>query len=283
MTAVTSDVKFVEANGVRFAYLEQGQGPLVLLIHGFPDTAHSWDATLPVVAKAGFRAVAPFTRGYHPTAVPADRKYDSETLGRDVLALISALGEKQAIVVGHDWGASAAYAATSLDPAKVRLLITVAIPHPASMFPVPRLIWGVRHFFRFQSRRAEEFTRANDFAHVDELVRRWSPAWNFGPEETAPVKEAFRQPGCLEAALGYYRALSFVPPAALRKKITVPSVVFGGSEDGILLRKDFEGGKSWMGEPYELVYMPGGHFLHREHPERFNQELVRVLSPYQKV
>src|SRR5947209_9869516 len=108
------DVNYIEANGLRFAYFEEGQGPLVLLLHGFPDTAHTWDEVRPALAGAGYRAVSPFMRGYFPTAIPADGKYDSETLGRDALALIEALGEKQAVVVGHDWGASAAYAAAAL-------------------------------------------------------------------------------------------------------------------------------------------------------------------------
>jgi pimeloyl-ACP methyl ester carboxylesterase len=87
-------VKTIEANGVRFAYLEHGTGPLVVLVHGFPDTAYTWDRAMPALADAGFRAVAPFTRGYFPTAIPADGNYDTETLGKDVLALIDAFGAK---------------------------------------------------------------------------------------------------------------------------------------------------------------------------------------------
>jgi pimeloyl-ACP methyl ester carboxylesterase len=188
-----SELRYVTANGVRFAYLEEGAGPLVLLVHGFPDTAHTWDEVRPALAGAGFRAVSPCTRGYFPTAVPADGRYDNVTLGRDVLAWIDALGERQAIVVGHDWGASAAYVAAALGPERVRFLVTVAIPHPASLRPSPRLIWGARHMLLFQRANAEAKVRANDFAHVDELVRRWSPAWNVPAGETAPVKEAFGQ------------------------------------------------------------------------------------------
>src|ERR1700683_2871540 len=106
-------IHFVDANGLNFAYLEEGSGPLVLMLHGFPETPHTWDDLRPRIAAKGYRAVSPFMRGYHPTAIP-DRDADQETLARDVLALIVALGEKSAIVVGHDWGATAAYGAATL-------------------------------------------------------------------------------------------------------------------------------------------------------------------------
>src|SRR5215469_2918718 len=99
---------FVTANGLEFAYLSEGSGPLVLLFHGFPDTAHTWDFVLPYIARKGYRAVAPFMRGYAPTEIPK-RDADQVTLARDVLALVDAFGEKEAVVIGHDWGASAAY------------------------------------------------------------------------------------------------------------------------------------------------------------------------------
>jgi pimeloyl-ACP methyl ester carboxylesterase len=272
-----TDTRFIEAGGLRFAYVEEGTGPLVLLVHGFPDTLHTWDAVRPALARAGYRAVSPNTRGYWPTAIPADGKYDADTLGRDVLALIEALGARQAIVVGHDWGASAAYGAAILGPERVRFLVTVAIPHPASVLPSPRLLWAVRHFFAFQSRKAEARVRANDFAHVDELVQRWSPAWRVPPEETRAVKEVFAHPGCLEAALGYYRALTLRLPPSQRRRITVPSAVFSGASDSVLRREDYERAKSWYRGPHEIVHMPGGHFLHREYPERFIDELLRVI------
>ncbi|MBC7978838.1 MAG: alpha/beta fold hydrolase, partial [Myxococcales bacterium] len=116
-------IRHVEANGLRFAYLEDGSGPLVVLLHGFPDTPHSWDDLRPRLAARGYRAVAPWMRGYAPTQIP-DRDADLETLGRDLLALIAALGETSAIVVGHDWGAAAAYVAATLEPVRVAKLVT---------------------------------------------------------------------------------------------------------------------------------------------------------------
>src|SRR5262245_26717623 len=132
----------VTANGLKFAYLEQGSGPLVLLLHGFPDTAHTWEHVLPKLAQAGYRAVAPFTRGYHPTELSPDNKYDTDTLASDAIALVDALGGAPAILVGHDWGASAAYGAVGMAPDKFRLLVTLAVPHPRGLKPTPRLVWA---------------------------------------------------------------------------------------------------------------------------------------------
>lgn len=271
--------KTVEANGVRFAYLEQGAGPLVILVHGFPDTAHSWSHAMPLLAAAGYRAVAPFTRGYFPSEIPADGKYDGDTLGKDVLALIDALAPGQkAVVVGHDWGAEAGYAAAAHGPDKVRLLVTLAIPHPGGIKPTPALVWKLRHFFPLARKRGAATLASNDFAYVDELWHRWSPAWKDIPaSETSEVKAAFRQPGCADAACAYYRAQKvFSRPASHKMQITVPTVSFAGTEDMIEPRL-YEKVRHKYEASYEVVQVPGGHFMHREHPEAFNTELLRVL------
>ena len=275
---------FVAANGLRFAYLTAGAGPLVLLLHGFPDSAHTWDHLLPELAGAGYRAVAPFLRGYHPTEIPTDGAYDSDTLGRDVLALIDALagdgGDGRAIVVGHDWGASAALSAATLGPERIRLLVTLAIPHPRSIRPSPRLAWKVRHFLTLRGKQAGARLRANNFAYVDELVRRWSPAWHDIPAaETAHAKQALAEPGCAEAACAYYAAVGPRLPASHRVPVGVPTVAFAGEHDMISTRA-FEKARGCFTASYEVVQVPGGHFMHREHPRDFNAELLRVLHDH---
>jgi pimeloyl-ACP methyl ester carboxylesterase len=269
-------VRELRANGLRFAFFEEGRGPLVLLLHGFPDTPHTWDAVRPALASAGYRAVTPFTRGYAPTEIPSNAAYDADTLGRDALGLIDALGEDKAFLVGHDWGASAAYAAAGLGPERLRMLITLAIPHPASIVPTPRFVWAVRHFFDLARPGAAERIRAAGFAHVDELVQRWSPSWKVPAGETDAVKAAFREPGCLEAALGYYRALRPWLPASQRKRVRVPAAAFAGIND-ILPTSAYERARSRYADRYEVVTMPGGHFMHREHPDVFIEKLLGIL------
>jgi pimeloyl-ACP methyl ester carboxylesterase len=124
--------------------------------------------------------------------------------------------------------------------------------------------------------------RANDFAHIDALWRRWSPGWDFPPEETRDVKEAFSHPGSLEAALGYYRALRPYIPKEQRRLVEVPSVVIGGTED-VVDAAVYERARRRYRAGCDIVIMPGGHFLHREHPKRFQRELLQTLSRHAPV
>ena len=162
-------------------------------------------------------------------------------------------------------------------PEKVRKLVTLAIPHPAGIRPSLSLLWSVRHFFYLRRRSVPKKIRDTDFAYIRELVQRWSPAWDIPSDELDPVLEAFSKPGCLEAALGYYRALSPGVPEGQRKKVQVPAVAFAGTDD-IVHPDAFRGAAHRYAAGYDVVTMPGGHFMHREHPEHFNAELLRVLS-----
>jgi pimeloyl-ACP methyl ester carboxylesterase len=270
-------VRHVDANGLRFAYLEDGAGPLVLLLHGFPDSARSWDDARRRLAARGLRAVSPWLRGYAPTAIPP-RDADLETLARDALGLIEALGEASAIVVGHDWGAAAAYAAASLEPARIRQLVTVAIPHPAALKPTPARLWGARHFITYKLPGAARRFAADDFAQLRAIYRRWSPTWNPPEAELAGARACFADPASLDAAFGYYRQLRFRPQPFLRAPITVPTVTFAGLDDRLIRPADFHAAARWFTAGYTVEEMPGGHFLHREHPEVFAAKLLARLA-----
>jgi pimeloyl-ACP methyl ester carboxylesterase len=269
-------VKRVSANGISFAYLEEGTGPLVLLLHGFPDTAHTWDDVRPKIAARGYRAVSPFMRGYRPTEIPKEDA-DAETLSRDALALIEALGEKQAILVGHDWGASAVYGATSIDATRVSKLIAIAIPHPTTLVPTPRKVWGVRHFLAYKMPGAAKRFAADDFAALRAIYKRWSPTWNPTDAELAPIRECFGDRASLEAAMGYYRALAFTPPAFMRSPVATPAVVFSGTDDPNVDLADYKRGQRMFTGDYTIEEMPGGHFMHREHPGVFAERLLAHL------
>ena len=249
----------------------------MLLLHGFPDTPHSFDQH-PAAdrARRAIRAVSPWTRGYAPTAIP-DRDADLETLARDALALIAALGESSAIVIGHDWGGATAYAVASLAPEQVRTLVVIGIPHPATMRPSPRLIWGVRHFFAYKRRGAARRFARNDLAALPAIVKRWSPAWSPDPSEFDAVRASFSDPASLDAAMGYYRQLRFRPEPFLRTRIEVPTIVFCGTDDPIVRLSHYERAARMFAGAYTIEQMPGAHFMHREHPAEFAAKLLPHL------
>ena len=167
----------VEARGMTIAWLEAGEGPLVVLVHGFPDTADSWRPTLAGLAEAGFRVVAPFTRGIAPTTSPPKGDYASITMAEDILALLDALGEERCMLVGQDWGAMFSYIAANLAPERIAKLVTVAIPHPRSVKPRLGLLRGFWHFGFFQLPWLPEwFMRRRNLGGIDFFYGYWSPS-----------------------------------------------------------------------------------------------------------
>jgi pimeloyl-ACP methyl ester carboxylesterase len=269
-------INFVDANRLRFAFLEEGSGPLVLMLHGFPDTAHSWDDLRPRIAAKGYRAVSPFMRGYSPSGIP-DRDTDQETLARDPLALIEALGAREAIVIGHDFGASAAYGAAALGPDRVKKLFVIAIPHQGALKPTLKKLWGVRHFAVYKLPGAAQRFARNDFAALPAIYRRWSPTWNPDPTEFDAVRASFSDSASLNAAFGYYRKLSPIPSASLKTRITVPTVVFAGLDDPMAEPSDYRFAARMFESEYIVEEVPGGHFMHREHPDAFAERLLTYL------
>lgn len=267
----------VEANGITFHYLEEGEGPLVLLLHGFPDTAHTWDRVRPALADAGYRAVSPFARGYAPTEIP-DRDTDVETMGRDVIALIEALGEQQAIVVGHDWGAEHAYAAAHLAPERIERLVVVAIPHRDTLRLSPSTLWSGRHFTYLNRPSALRLMQRDDFAHVEELYARWAPTWELPAGELQHVKNAFALEPCLDAALGYYRANTLSTPDFMQHDLHVPTLLIGGRDDLLPEPAFTEDSRDRFAGPYQVEMLDGGHFVHRESPEAFERVLLEFLE-----
>lgn len=274
------DATIVETASTPLACLSWGpdDGPLVILVHGFPDTAQSWDEVGPRLAAEGFRVVAPYTRGYAPSPVPRDDRYDSDTLGMDIIHLLDALEAPSAILVGHDWGASAVYSATGLHPERVEKMVAAAIPHPAAVKPSLSLLWGVRHFLTFKLPGAAARFAKDDFAQVRTMYERWSPTHSWPEAEFEAVKNSFSAPGALQAALNYYRDLSPIMAPGIKARIQVPSLLIGGVDDGVATEALYQQSRRRFDGPFEVAMLPGGHFLHREHPEPFLKALLAFLK-----
>jgi len=267
-------------------YNDSGQGPPVVLFHGFPDTPHSYAGIARSLNEAGYRTILPYLRGYHPDTLVPGRPYDALSNAEDVIGLLDALGLKSAALVGHDWGATVVYGAAALAPDRVDAIVPIAIPHPRTLKPKNALqaagmLIMSRHFLYFKLPWAEAGTRRSDFRYIETLYRRWAPGWQ-GPERDAAVaraKEAFSNPEVLAGVIDWYRALG----SKIDRRLTAPIkcsglMVAGGKDFGGHLgpyKKSqalFEGGA-------ELLVMPeAGHWPHREEEPQFTEALIRFLG-----
>ncbi|MEZ4242031.1 MAG: alpha/beta hydrolase [Myxococcota bacterium] len=262
----------------RFDVFEGGDGPPVLLLHGFPDTPHGWRDLAPALLDGGHRVIAPYLRGYGPTAPVPGRDTTVADLVEDAVALLDALGVPEALVVGHDWGAATATALAAQHPERVRRLVTVAIPHPATIRPSLRLAWAARHFLTLRLPGAASRLRARGFARLGRLVHRWSPDWRYADDELAPVVACFSDPARLDAALGYYRGVRRdALLALLRPPIRAPTLAVAGRDDPALSVDAYDRAAHRYTGGYEVLALPGGHFVHRESAPAFAEAVLAFL------
>jgi pimeloyl-ACP methyl ester carboxylesterase len=289
LTVPPPPIKTIRANGLEFAYFEAGEGPLVLLLHGFPDTALCWREVVPRVAAAGFRAVAPFLRGYAPTDLAPDGDYSIDALARDLLALVEHLGQgRKAYVVGHDWGAPIAQYAANLRPDRFEKLVLAAVPHLRRFLlsPTRAQLKRSHYIFKFQAPLwAERTLPRDDFDWmVNTLIRRWSPGWNVKAADLEPIKSNFRDPARLKAALAYYRGIPklLVNPSQARTafaSVTVPTRMIYGTEDGGIGAEMFRKQEKRFRSGFELCEATGrGHFMQYEDPAWFADRVIEYFK-----
>lgn len=261
-------LKYVRANGVRFAYLEQGDGPLVMFMHGFPDNAWSYRKQMQVFADAGYRAVSPFLRGYAPTEIPADGIFDPIALGNDLEALIAALSvDGQARVVGMDWGGTSTLQVLATAPSVIKAAVVMNTAHPITFSSIrrdPEAVRSLFHFYFFQIDGAEAAVNIAGLPFVDYLWKLWSPTFK-NEAHLHSIKETLSSPGTMAAALKYYRGLFDAGRAGRlpMNEIHTPTLtVYGGNDP--TARYSTKEGPLFKG-PYRRVVLPDvGHFPHLE-------------------
>jgi pimeloyl-ACP methyl ester carboxylesterase len=283
----------IEADGLPFAGLAAGpeDGPLALCLHGFPDTAHTYRHLLPRLADAGFRAVAPFSRGYAPTAIPADGRYQTGALARDANALHAALGgDERAVLIGHDWGAQGAYGAAGSAPDRWRRVVAMAVPVGPALaghfFTYDQIKRSFYMYF-FQNPLADSLVAAGDLEFIARLWADWSPGYD-ATEDLAHVRASLGSPENLAAALGYYRAL-FDPArqspdlaaeqAAVSSVPPQPTLYLHGGQDGCMGVAAAESSRGLLADGSEVAVVDGtGHFLHLEKPTEVNDRILDFLG-----
>lgn len=288
-----ASLRRLQAGEMTFTAYEMGQGPLVLLIHGFPDTPFTFRHALPALVSAGFRSVAITSRGYEPSSQPKNGDYGLAALSEDVPSWIDALGEASAHVVGHDWGANVALAGTLRAPERVKSLTLMSVPHAAGFGAVGlksaeqlRRSW---YIFFFQLRGLADYVvERNDWSFLKMLWRRWSLGWTPSKDDLDAMRQTFSQPGVKAAALEYYRAALNTKAARyaegvelLGKPVQVPVLGLTGERDRCISADIFE--KSMLpalfANSVEVRRISGaGHFLHLEKPDAVNAALIDFLK-----
>lgn len=276
------------ANGARFHVVECGVGPLVLLLHGFPECWWAWRYQLPALAAAGFRAVAMDLRGYGDSDKPP-RGYDPVTLAADIAGVIRTLGFRDAVLVGQGWGGYVAWAVATLRPDCVRGLCAVAAPHPLRMlrstYRRPTAVVG--HLLAMQVPWLPE-RRIQSADYLQRHLSAWSAPGSTFP--TADVVEHYRaalaswpSPHC---ALEYHRWLvrsrlradGRAFSARMRHPISAPVLQITGALDPVVPRSAVWTSATLLTGPYQHRELPtAGHFPHEETPAEFTSVLLRWL------
>jgi pimeloyl-ACP methyl ester carboxylesterase len=283
----------VTAGGVDFSLLECGpeDGQLVICLHGFPDCAWTWRHLLPVLGASGYHAIAPFLRGYAPSGLAPDGSYQTGALAADACALDELLGASvPSVLVGHDWGAFAAYGAARSNPDRFTKVVAMAAPPVAALASTFFSYDQVKrsfYVFLFQSPLAEALVGADDCNFIARLWADWSPGYD-ASWDVARVKESIGAPERLSAAIAYYRAMldtsthldtySREQQAALGVP-PQPTLYFHGQDDGCIGVEAVSDVLALLPVGSEAVVVAGaGHFLHLEQPAEVHADLLRFIS-----
>lgn len=282
----------IMTNGIRMHYVTQGTGPLIVLLHGFPEFWYSWRYQIPFLANHSYTVVAPDLRGYNDTDKPRT-DYRVSTLTRDIVGLVRGLGHEKAVIAGHDWGGILAWSFALSYPEMTERLIVLNAPHPLAVARELRTLKQLRkswYTFFFQLPQLPEFLLGLNHAEMIGRLLYASAVQKsaFDDDVQARYREAMSKPGALTGGLNYYRA-AFRPlrgfPALGGRNAVVeaPTLLIWGEQDvalGIDLTKNIE---QWV--PHlQLRYIPdSGHWVQQEKPELVNQWMLEFLQGHNRI
>jgi len=259
-------------------------GPLVLLLHGFPEFWYGWHRQIEPLAAAGFRVLVPDQRGYNLSSKPPGVKsYALSELTSDVMAIADQLGQQRIFLAGHDWGAAVAWSTALLQPGRIAKLAILNVPHPSVMRRYlqsnrrqMRRSWYI--FFFQLPLLPEMFFRARNFrVGVSSLVRS-SRAGTFSSDDLARYRAAWSQPGALTAMINWYRAGLRVRSRFADRSVRMPTRILWGQRDAFLLPEMAQESLRYCTDA-ELISFPGAsHWLQHEEPDRVSHFLIEFFS-----
>jgi pimeloyl-ACP methyl ester carboxylesterase len=284
LTTETWQHRDIMTNGIRMHYVTQGTGPLLVLLHGFPEFWYSWRYQIPFLAEQGYTVVAPDLRGYNDTDKPRTG-YSVATLLRDIVGLIKGLGEEKAIIVGHDWGGVLAWQFALAYPQMTERLIVMNAPHPAAFARELRTIKQLRkswYVFAFQIPWLPEFLLGRKHAELIGRMLYGSAVQKtaFPPDVLALYRDTMSKPGALRASINYYRAIFRRPSGTIngtRAIIHAPTLLIWGDQD-VALDSDLTRGLEQWVPNLQVRHLPdSGHWVQQEKPDEVNMFLQEFL------
>jgi epoxide hydrolase 4 len=273
-------------NGVRLHYVEAGAGPLVVLLHGFPEFWYSWRQQIGPLVAAGFHVLAPDLRGYNLSDKPPGvHAYRVESLTADVAGLIRHVGESSAAVIGHDWGGVLAWLLPLHHPEIVQKRIILNAPHPAALRRelhrgIGQLARSWYIFFFQLPLLPEALMRAGDFALLRRMLTRQPiRPGAFTTDDVARYRQALAQPGALTAAINWYRAAFRCPPQPEVDDVpcAVPTLLIWGQRDAYLGSRLTEGLEQWAPNLRMERIPNASHWVQNDAPERVNELMIEFL------
>jgi pimeloyl-ACP methyl ester carboxylesterase len=272
-----------EREGIRLHAVAAGptDGPLVILLHGFPEFWYSWRKQIGPLADAGYRVVVPDQRGYNLSSKPPNvADYAIGNLVADVLFISGRIGREQFYLAGHDWGAAVAWATALFAPKQVKKLAILNVPHPAVFMKTvrsnPRQMLRSWYMAFFQiPRLPEQRFSANNFAEGARALTASSRPGTFTPEDLDQYRKAWSNPGTVTAMINWYRAFFRARPALPPDvKVHVPTRILWGRKDMFLLPEMAQESVSFC-DSAELTYFDHAtHWLQHEEPDAVSAALI---------
>lgn len=276
----------VETNGISLHTRQAGpeDGPLVVLLHGFPEFWDGWHRQIEPLADAGYRVIVPDQRGYNRSDKPDGvASYHIEELVADVVGLIDAAGRETAAVAGHDWGAAVAWWLALSHPDRIDSLTAVNVPHPTVMeetlrhsLSQLRKSW---YMFAFQvPMLPETIATANNCRVLSRGLTNSSRPGTFSATDLQRYREAWTQPGALTAMINWYRAMGRYRPRPPREQVSVPTLVMWGQQDEFLEPAMAEESLTYCDDGRVVTYPSATHWVLHERPEETAEELLAHLD-----
>jgi pimeloyl-ACP methyl ester carboxylesterase len=278
--------QYIETNGIRLHVLQDGpkDGPLVILLHGFPEFSYGWRHQIPFLASAGYQVWAPDQRGYNLSDKPDGiASYSIHELAADVVGLIDASGRKQVFLIGHDWGAAVAWSVANKYPERLLKMVILNVPHPSVMikflrrsFAQLRKSW---YMFFFQLPwLPENLSRFRNWNAITKVLTKSSRPGTFSQTDLEMYRQAWAQPKAFRSMINWYRSMLQKPPEPpVSPRITVPTLLIWGAQDQALGREMAQPSIDLCDDGRLIFIEEATHWVQHEEAERVNQLIHAFL------